>query len=157
MTLTPYQLQLLRHTIGLDSHAISYRARLTGDLHRNYAFLTIGGLDEAAFIDMETRGLVEAGGVRGDGRYWRATSAGIKHARADERQRRRDAGLRDWVVSFPVGCAYGSEVWSETVLAKTRAAARWSVVDDLIDNYRMPYILKHIRVRVAVDRRRKAT
>ena len=136
---------MLRHMIGIRKDI-----DLAGEPWRNHYAVSVGTVDEAALQALASEGLVRAGRLINDGklRYFHATEAGIERAREGERARRRAAGLRRWIVSYPTD--EGSGTASHTVLAKSRGEARWDVTLDMLDaGAEKLWCFRNIRVHVA--------
>ena len=119
--------ELLRHTIGIDKDV-----SLIGTPWRNHFAASVGEADEREFLRLVDYGLAKAGRTINDGtmRYFHATDDGIRRVRADEEDRRKAAGLRRWIVSYPLD---DEGMRSTVVLAKSRAAARWDVALNMMD------------------------
>ena len=136
-------MDMLRHTIGIDKDV-----DLTGEPKRNYYAVSVGTDDERELLSMAADGLVKPGRIINDGdtRYFHATAKGIERAREDERERRRAEGLRRWRVSY----ALGGNTTSRTVLAKSRSAAKWDVISDMLEaNYELAWCFRNVRAHVA--------
>ena len=142
--------ELLRHTIGIDSDI-----SLIGTPKRNHFAASVGEADEREFLRMADHGLAEAGRTINDGkmRYFHATDDGIRRVRADEEERRKAAGLRRWIVSYPMDD--DGRIGSSVVLAKSRSAARWGVALNMMDvGADKMWCLRNIRAHVMTPLRR---
>ncbi len=149
-TAEPRWIEILRHMIGIDRDIT-----LRGEPWRNH-FVAHKLTDD----DLSLQAMVEPGLVNrcststmfADSHLYRATVLGIRLARNDERARRRAAGLRTWIVT--VETEHGTD--THTVLARSRGAARWEIISDLLEiQCDLAWCFENVRVRVAEPMRRR--
>lgn len=125
--LTTEHIRLLQHGIGIDRDTT-----LTGEPWRNrYAANPDGDatrlLDEMVGMGLVMRGQTIPGGLV----MYHATDAGIEAARDAERKARATKGLRVYDVIIRAGEDYPAQ--TKTVLARSRGAAKWEAIADMVD------------------------
>ena len=143
-------IELLRRMIGIDRDIT-----LTGEPWRNHFVAHELSDDDRTLQAMVGPGLVKLCSVSGMIAFshtYRATEFGIRVARDDERARRKAAGLRTWIVT--VETEHGTD--THTVLARSRGAARWEIISDLLEiQCSLAWCFENVRVRVAEPLRRR--